>query len=102
MRRWCSSRDVDVVVVPLKKALLIKVEGLLKGVRRDALRERDFQTAPRLTVFVPRIEFFGVDARQRKQKRRIQIGPHGIAGEVRQLQAIPRSVELVICEGVAR
>ena len=40
MRGWCSSRDVDVVVVPLQKAPLIEVEGLLGRVRRDALRER--------------------------------------------------------------
>src|SRR5712672_2516062 len=53
VRRRRSTRDVDVVVVPLEKALAIEVERLLGGVRRDAFRERDFKAAPRLTVFLP-------------------------------------------------
>src|SRR5882672_312544 len=101
MRSRRSSRHVDVIVVPLEQALPIEVERLFGRVRRNALRERDLQAAPGLTVFLPRLEFLRLDTRQGEEERRIQIGPHGIAGEVRQLQAVPRSVERVTLEGLA-
>ena len=58
--------------MPLEKTLLIEVERLLSRMRRDAGRERDFQATPDLTVFGPRLDFFRLDTRQGKQKRRIQ------------------------------
>src|SRR5688572_6260109 len=102
MRSGRSSRHVDLVVVPLEQALLIEVERLLGRMRRDVFRKGDFQAAPRLTVFLPRrCEFFRRHARQCKEKRRIHVGPHGIAGEVRELQAVPWSVELVTLKRLA-
>ena len=96
-----SSGHVDLIVMSLEQALPIEVERLLGRVCRNALRERDLQAAPGLTVFLPRLEFLRLDTRQREEKRRIHVGPHGIAGEVRQLQAVPGRVELVTSEGLA-
>src|SRR5713226_2744366 len=96
-----STRDVDVVVVPLEKALPIEVERLLNRMRRDAFRKRDFQAAPRLTVFLPRFKFFRLDVGQREEKRRIHVRPHRIPCEVRQLQPVPGRLERVISEGLA-
>src|SRR5258707_898229 len=69
--------------------------------RREGCRKRDFQAAPRLTVFLPRFKFFRLDVGQRKEKRRIHVGPHRIPCEVRQLQSVPGRLERVISEGLA-
>src|SRR5258708_12864620 len=91
-----STRDVDVVVVPLEKALSIEVERLLNRMRRDAFRKRDFQAAPRLTVFLPRFKFFRLDVGQREEKRRIHVRPHRIPPEVPQLHPFPATPDPVI------
>src|SRR4029077_18570660 len=88
--------------MPLEKALLVEVERLLSTMRRDAGRERNFQATPDVTVFGPRLDFFRRDARQGKQKRRIQVRPHRVAGEVRELKTVPRGVQNVSRERLAR
>src|ERR1700741_1509952 len=88
--------------MPLEKTLLVEVERLLGTMRRYAGRERDLQAAPDVTVFGPGLDFFGLDTRQGKQKRRIQVRPHRVASEVRELQTVPRGVQNVSRERLAR
>src|SRR5258708_37901185 len=101
MRSGSSSGNVDVVVVPLEKALFVKIEGLLGGVSGDTCRERHLKTAPGFAVLLPRLNFFGFDTGKGKEKWRIQIGPHRVSSEVRQLQAVPRRFQNVPLERLA-
>jgi hypothetical protein len=96
-----SPGDIDVVVVPLEETSSIEIERLLCRVSRNACGERDFQAPPGLSAFLPRLDFFCLHTAQGKEKRRIQIGPHRVSGEVRQLQAVPPGVEHVSLERLA-
>ena len=65
----CSaSGHVDLIVMSLEQALPIEVERLFGRVRRNALRERDLQAAPGLTVFLPRLEVLRLNTRQGEEE----------------------------------
>ena len=60
------------------------------------------QAPPGLSVFLPRLDLFRLDSFHRKEEGCVQVSPHRVAGEVGKLQAIPRCVDQMAPEGVAR
>jgi hypothetical protein len=67
---WSFSSNINVVVVAFEKTSLIKVEGLLSRVSGDICRKRDFQAAPGFPVFLPRLDFFGLNTSSRYPRSR--------------------------------
>ena len=96
--RPCTAADLDVIVVPLQKSLLIEVQCLLCTVGRDIRGKADLQTTPRFACFMPRLDLFGFNAGSGKEKRSIQIRPHRASGEVCELQIAPPGFERVSLE----
>jgi len=96
-RRYVAA-DLDMVVVPLQESLLVEVECLLSTVGRDILWKADFHAAPAFAVFLPRFDFFGLNAGSGKEKRSAQIRPHRASHEVGELQIGPRGLESVSLE----
>ena len=94
----CAAADLDVVVVPLQQSLLIEVQSLLCAVGRDICGEANFQTPPCFACFLPRLDFFGINAGPGKEKRSIQIRPHRASSEVCELQIAPGGIESVSLE----
>src|SRR6202034_1056126 len=96
-RRYVAA-DLDMVVVPLQESLLVEVECLLSTVGRDILWKADFHAAPAFAVFLPRFDFFGLNAGSGKEKRSAQIRPHRASHEVGELQIGPRGLQSVSLE----
>ncbi len=90
--------DFHVVVVPLQQSLLIEVQRLLFAVSRDLRGKVHFETTPRFAGFLPRRDFFGLNARAGKEKRSVHIRPHRASHEVCELQIGPRGLESVPLE----
>src|SRR2546429_6548446 len=84
------TRDLHMIVVPAKQAIVADIERLLSAVRGDVRRELHLETTPGLTLLLPRLNLGDVDPIQGQGERAGQIGPHRIACEVDQMQIIPR------------
>jgi len=93
-----AATDFHVVVMPLQQSLLIEVQRLLFAVRRDLRGKVHFETTPGFAGFLPRRDFFGLNARPGKEKRSVHISPHRASYEVCELQIGPRSLESVPLE----
>src|SRR5919106_1254210 len=87
--------DFRGVIHPPLHEVGVVVEDLLRVVRGDRSRERDVQTPPGLAVLVPGFDLARLDARIRKQERRGQIVPAGVADEIADLQRVPRRRDFV-------
>src|SRR5262245_53030274 len=97
-----TAGHVDVVVVAPDQPLTVEVEGLFGAMRRDGRRKLHAKTTPGLGFFLPWLDFLRLDSWQGEEERRVQIGPHRVAGKVRQLQVVPRRLERMSLERVPR
>src|SRR5580658_7525104 len=93
--RWvvdggAAAQEVDAVVQAAEQPVVVEVVGLLAVMRHDRVRIGDQQGAPRLPVFVPRFGLLGGEVGAGEDKRRDEVVPVGLAGEVAGLELIPR------------
>ncbi len=90
MRRRCPrGENLRVVVVTPFTQVAIKVKDLLAAVGGDRRIETSSQTMPGLSVLLPGIEDFGLDAVVGEEEGTAQIVPDRVAREVEQIEWIP-------------
>src|SRR5471030_1378359 len=84
------AEDVDRVIVAPHQAVRPEVRDLGPRVAGDVRREAHLQAAPRLAVLLPRRDLLAGEAGCGVQEGRGQIGPQRLAGEVGDMEGVPR------------
>lgn len=74
---------------------VVEIESLHGAVCSNAWRECDRKATPSLSIFLPRSDLFRLDSSHRKDEGRVQIRPHRVFAEVRELQIVPPCAESV-------
>jgi hypothetical protein len=84
--------------MPDDKIRGINVEDLLPAVCGQTSGERDAESPPFFSLFIPRVHFPDFHARQEKQEREVEIVPEGVGTEIQGIEVIspepsPETVE---------
>src|SRR5471032_1447950 len=96
------AEDVDRVIVAPHQAVRPEVRDLGPRVAGDVRREAHLQAAPRLAVLLPRRDLLAGEAGCGVQEGRGQIGPQRLAGEVGDMEGVPRRFQCLAGEGAGR
>jgi hypothetical protein len=80
------TQDVDGVVVAPHEAVEAEMRDLRPRVAGDGSGEGDLQAAPHLVILRPGLDLLAFETRVGIEERRGEIGPQGLAGEIRDVK----------------